>query len=257
MSVSSHEKLRPLLERWIPATVMTSAHLRALGVTPQHTQKYVASKWIEAVGVGAFKRPSDTLTWQGALYSLQSQLGLQVHVGARTAMEAGGVSHYARLGKVTIFLLSSPGTNLPVWFKAQDWPETICHFQSKFLPPDEGLTTTDDGGFALRTSTSERAVLEMLHLAPRHIDLVEVYQIIEGLRTLRPKMMQRLLEACGSIKVTRLFLFMAEKANLPVLRHLDVSKFNLGSGDRSLVPHGAYNAKYGLILPKELVGLDG
>jgi Transcriptional regulator, AbiEi antitoxin, Type IV TA system len=58
-------------------------------------------------------------------------------------------------------------------------------------------------------------VLEMLHLAPREFDIVEAAHIFEGLVTLRPTLMQSLLDACGSIKVKRLFLYLAERAGLP------------------------------------------
>ena len=75
---------------------------------------------------------------------------------------------------------------------------------------------------------------------------------MEGLQNLRPKLMQELLEFCNSVKVKRLFLFMAEKAHLPVLKHLDVERIALGSGARALVNHGFYDSKYHLILPKEL-----
>jgi len=87
------------------------------------------------------------------------------------------------------------------------------------------------------------------------LDLVEVYQIIEGLQTLRPSLVQELLENCKSIKVKRLFLYMAEKANLPVLKHLKMVKINVGSGDRTIVAEGEYVSKYGLTLPEELVEL--
>jgi hypothetical protein len=72
--------------------------------------------------------------------------------------------------------------------------------------------------------------------------------------SLIPKMMQALLEACESVKVKRLFLYLAERAKLPVMNNLDVSRFDLGKGDRSLTPMGRYVAKYQLLLPKELVG---
>ena len=76
--------------------------------------------------------------------------------------------------------------------------------------------------------------------------------MLEGLRTLRPQLMQSLLEVCTSIKVKRLFLFMAERAALPVAACLDQNSITLGSGDRTLTPGGAYVAKFGLIVPQEL-----
>lgn len=77
--------------------------------------------------------------------------------------------------------------------------------------------------------------------------------IVEGMTSIRPKLMQSLLKQCTSIKVRRLFLYLAERADLPVVRHLEFDRIDLGTGDRSLVPNGRYVAKYQLLLPKELV----
>ena len=65
--------------------------------------------------------------------------------------------------------------------------------------------------------------------------------------------MQSLLEACTSVKVRRLFLYLAERADLPVMRHVKVEQIDLGSGDRSLAKMGRYVPKYRLLLPRELV----
>lgn len=67
---------------------------------------------------------------------------------------------------------------------------------------------------------------------------------MEGLNNLKPSAVQELLEKCTSIKVKRLFLFMADKAGHEWPGHLDMEKVNLGSGKRSLVHDGAYNSKY-------------
>jgi hypothetical protein len=230
--------------------------LRQLGITPQDAQKYVSAHWLESLGKGAFKRPSETVTWQGALYSVQTQLGLPVHVGALSALEISGHSHYLRFAKSTIFLFSPPAITLPQWFRTH-WGSEVRHTQTKLLPADIGLTERNSvEGFPLKNAAPERAILEMLHLAPNEFDLVETALILEGMTTLRPKLMQTLLEACGSVKVKRLFLYLAERAKLPVMTHLDTSRFNLGKGDRSLTCMGRYVAKYQLLLPKELVG-DG
>lgn len=252
MSIARPDKLKRLLSAWEPHTVMTRARLKQLGITPQHTQKYVASGWVEAVGAGAFKRPDARLTWQGALHSLQTQIGLKVHVGALTALAAEGHSHFARPAGETAFLFSEPGATLPKWFREYPWRDQLSLTQTKLLPADLGIREATVGGFTLMTSTPERAILEALHLAPKQIDLVEIYHVLEGLQTLRPKLMQALLEACASIKVKRLFLFMAERAAIPIAARLERSTIALGNGDRTLTPGGAYVAKFGLIVPKEL-----
>ena len=109
--------------------------------------------------------------------------------------------------------------------------------------------------FSIRISSPERAILEYLHLAPDSIDLMECYQVMEGLSTLRPRLMQQRLEECRSIKVKRLFLYMAEKARHEWVKRLELSKLDLGKGPRSIVKGGVYSNKYALNLPKELVQL--
>ena len=78
---------------------------------------------------------------------------------------------------------------------------------------------------------------------------------MEGLTTLRPKLLQPLLEQCSSIKVKRLFLYMAEKAGHDWFQRLDTSKFNLGAGARTVTKGGVYVSSYGLTVPEELVKL--
>ena len=253
MSVSRNEKLKNLLDTWQPHTVVTSVQLNALKISPQHVQNYLKNGWMDAVAAGTFKRPRDTLTWTGALHSLQTQLVLPVYVGAMSALAADGASHYVRIGHETVFLFSAPGVALPAWFKSYQWGMGVSHTQTKLLPLDLGMRDQYFGGFFLRASAPERAILECLHLAPAKVDLVECFQVVEGLLSLRPKLMQELLEACNSIKVKRLFLFMADKAKLPVMQHLDLGKISLGSGNRAVVAEGAYNAKYRMMLPKDLV----
>lgn len=61
---------------------------------------------------------------------------------------------------------------------------------------------------------------------------------------------QILLNACLSIKVKCLFLYLAEKCNLSFLNDLDLSTINLGSGKRVIGEGGTYNAKWLLSLPR-------
>jgi hypothetical protein len=65
--------------------------------------------------------------------------------------------------------------------------------------------------------------------------------------------MQSLLEGCSSVKVKRLFMFLAERAGLPVVAKLARNRIDLGKGVRSIVPKGAYVAKYEIVVPRALV----
>ena len=85
--------------------------------------------------------------------------------------------------------------------------------------------------------------------------MVECYHLMEGLLNLRPTEVQTLLEHCNSVKVKRLFLYMADKAGHAWLKYIDKTKINLGSGDRSLIKDGIYIKNYGIVVPKELADL--
>ena len=63
-------------------------------------------------------------------------------------------------------------------------------------------------------SAPERAILECLLLAPERMDLVETYGLFENLRTLRPQVMQLLLEGCSSVKVRRLWRWRKNERSL-------------------------------------------
>jgi hypothetical protein len=69
--------------------------------------------------------------------------------------------------------------------------------------------------------------------------------------TLRPDKVQLLLELCSSVKVKRLFLYMAEKQNHFWFNDLDLDKINLGAGKRMIVKNGVLDAKYQITVLKE------
>jgi hypothetical protein len=109
---------------------------------------------------------------------------------------------------------------------------------TSFLPSDLGFTDYDAANFKVKIPVVERAILEMLYLTPSVHTLQETYQVMELLGTAKPAVMQNLLEACSSIKVKRLFLYMAERAGLAWFKRRDLSKIDLGRGDREITKGG-------------------
>jgi len=253
MSISNEKKLKNLLERWTSGFAATSAWMKTFGISTQLTQKYLKSGWIEPLGRGAYKKTKDTVEWYGALASIQQQLSLPVNLGGPTALAAHGSAHYVRFGKERVFLFSPLHQKLPKWFKTYDWGNPVEYFATSFLPEKLGISDVDYNGISVRTSSRERAILESLYLSPKHFDLLECYQMLEGMNNIRPNIVQELLVKCKSVRVKRLFLYMAKKAALPVLDFLDLSKVDLGAGDRSIVENGIYNAEYKISIPKELI----
>lgn len=256
MSVENRNKLKNLLLSWVDSSVATSKWLLSQGITPQLAKKYLEHGWLTAIGHGAYKKLNDAVSWQGGLHSLQAQLNLPVHLGGLSALSFHGVSHYVRLGKEPLFLFTPTEAHLPKWFCTHDWGRSVNIVKTNFLPKEIGIKTYRDDNFELKYASVERAILELLYLAPKKIDLVECHQIMIGLQTLRPDLVQTLLEECHSVKVKRLFLYMADAARLPVMKHLNLEKIDLGKGERSIVSHGKYDSKYRLMLPNELINYE-
>lgn len=253
MDTQNESKLKKMLELHKPGTVLLAKWLENLGISRELQKNYKKSGWLEKLGPGAYIRPAEQVTWKGGMYTIQQQAKLELHVGAVTALSLQGQSHYFRVTGEKIFIFSAHKTILPQWFKAHEWGQKVQHIKTSLLPDDLGLTQYDDKNFSIIISASERAILECLYLAPDKLDLKECYHLVEGLSNLRPKLLQVLLEKCSSVKVKRLFLFMASKAQHQWLAFLDLKKMDLGKGDRSIIKGGVYNAQFHISVPKELV----
>lgn len=253
MGVEKRNKLKNLLSKWLDKTIVTAHWLLEQGVSAQLAKRYVESGWMAPIGHGAYKKLDDDLVWQSGVYALQTQLKLPVHVGGLSALSFHGVAHYLRFGKEPLFLFVPQTVYLPKWFNKYDWGRPIVVVRTSFLPQDVGIKAYQEQNIEIKYASVERALLELLYLAPKQIDILECYRIVEGLQNMRPSILQTLLEKCASVKVKRLFLFMADKAQLPAMKHLSLEKIDLGKGDRSIVKHGKYDSKYKLVLPDELV----
>lgn len=246
-------KLNQLLREWPSGTVAVYSWLESRGIDRKLVQKYKKNRWLDVVGAGAFARLGDKVDWRGGLYAIQEQLGLSVHVGGKTALQLLGLAHYLPLGaggRVTLF--GSPGDKMPAWFSRHKWGVKIFYttpnlFSSK---PDLGLTKLDAGAFQIQVSAPERAIMEILHLVPQDESFDESNKLMEGLTTLRPALVQSLLETCTSIKVKRLFMFMAEELNHPWVKKVRLSRVDFGEGKRVIVEGGRFDPKYKITVPR-------
>ena len=256
MNIQNRSKLKILLNKWPQGTVVTSPWLRQRGISRQLVQSYIRAGWIIPLGYGAYQRANIKVKWYEALAGLQQQMNLQVHIGGPTAISILGAAHYLRSNKEKVFLFSSPDISLPKWFYQYPWKQPIEHIKTSFLPPKLVTIKHDYQNTKVTLSCMERAILECLYISPKKFDILECYQIMEGLRLLRPATLQKILMNCNSIRVKRLFLYMADKANLPVFKKLKLKTIHLGKGDRSIVKNGTYNSKYKISLPKELINYE-
>lgn len=72
----------------------------------------------------------------------------------------------------------------------------------------------------------------------------------EGLTSLRPKVINELLLACNSLKVKRLFRFLASHYAYPWSEKLDRSAIDLGKGNRLIVRGGRYDREFRITVPE-------
>jgi hypothetical protein len=252
MSLENNGKLNQLIVDWPAGAVYVTSWLKKSGFSDQLLNRYKKSNWLASVGAGALKRYGDEVTYQGAVYALQKQLGFSVHVGAKTSLALQGKAHYLQLGNVTVTLFGGGDVRLPRWFSQADWQNKTNYYSTSFLPPQLGLIEWELKAFSIKISSPARAIMECLYLVPDKQEVMECYELIEGLTNLRPQQVQELLEACTSVKVKRLFLFLADRAKHTWFEYLDLTKIDLGAGKRSIVTNGVFNNKYQITVPKEL-----
>ena len=247
-------KMNQVFQKWPKGTVATQTWLNKLGVSSKLANWHVGSGWLVRFGARAFIQPGTQVDWRGGLYALQIQLGMTVHVGGLPALELQGRSHYVPLGQPKkVLLVSDRPEQLPSWFRNHDWEASLEHCCLLLFEqvPEEATTYLDSGGFEIVMSSAERAVMEQIHLARSNDDIEHVHQLMEGLSTLRPDIVQGLLENCRSAKVKRFFLWSAQTSGHAWFSRLDPLRIDLGRGKRQIYKGGEFNRQYQITVPKQ------
>lgn len=244
-------KLNHLLKIWPKGTVAVSSWLMEQGVYRQLSKIYEKSSWIEAVGHGAFIHSDDKIDWTGGVYALQEQLNLNVHIGGRTALELQGHMHFVPLGENYPVFLFGLKRSVPSWFRQYQWGHPVRYVYTNCFPykSKTGLTKKDMGTYSITLSSQELAIMEVLYLVDKHETYEHASLLMEGLNTLRPLVVQELLEKTSSIKVKRLFMHFAEWYNYPWVKHIKLSNINFGKGKRVIAKGGCFDSKYNISVP--------
>lgn len=253
-------KINQLLANWPQGTVALQSWLTDQGVSPQLASAYLTSNWLTRIGHGAYIRTNDKVDWKGAVYALQRYANLQVWPGGQTALSIQGYAHFLPLQRETIWLFAAPQTRLPAWIKNHDWGVKLqCHATNLFNLDQANKINYPDlagvkfGEFSISISSLERATFELLYLVSDRSSFTHAAEVMEGLVTLRPAVMEAYLELCNSVKVSRLLLFLAEHYNHAWLARINLNHANLGSGKRQIVKGGVLDNKYQITVPREFL----
>lgn len=276
MSAPSANKLNQL-DRLVPEGLVVDAPwLSSHGYYNSLRARYVASGWLDHLSRNVYRRPRGALDWQQVVVSLQTLLDYPVVVGGRTALELQGFGHYASGPRVihlygqrpppgwldelplSVELRYHNGARLfsaPIQRRCEnlEWAQVAEH-GALCEPQLDSLVNQAVGHqpWPLALSTPERAILEAVDELPRHDSFHQLDMLMEGLSHLRPRRLQTLLEACKSVKVKRLFFFLADRHDHAWLKRLDRNAISLGRGKRVVAQGGKLDPTYQITVPEDL-----
>jgi hypothetical protein len=258
MSDEKITKINNLLRQWPNGVPGTSRWMKSFGISSSLLDRYIKSSWLKRLGNGAYSKLDDEVTWEGAVCALQTQLHLNAYIGGKTALEFFGKIDSIPLGKgAKAFIFSDTSVQkLPGWFLNCNWNRKIIHKRTNLFPEDfsEGIETQDFESFSVKLSGPERAAIEYTYMIKgSDFECEEAKNIFEMLHGLRIKKVQSLLEACNSIKTKRIFMFLAEIADLQWINKVDKSKIDFGSGNREFYKGGKLHPKYLITVPESLL----
>lgn len=278
MNGQKESKLKWLEKELPEGLVVTAAWLEKHGYSRSLRSQYLKSGWLQQPARGVFRRARGDLRWEQVVISLQTLLEFPVVVGGRTALELQGYAHFLSHEIKEIHLYGQ--TPLPGWMAKLSLPTTFVFHKSTRLfrndPITRGLmslswnvrtneTISNDpihGGFnrmpwgqwdwPLTLSTPERALFELLEELPNKESFHVVDKLVEGLASLSPNRLNKLLADCHSVKAKRLFFFFADRHKPAWLKRIDREAIDLGTGDRMLVRGGKFDPVYRITVPEDL-----
>ncbi|TWS99841.1 type IV toxin-antitoxin system AbiEi family antitoxin domain-containing protein [Reyranella sp. CPCC 100927] len=267
------------LERQLPEGLLVdSAWLTEHGFATNLRSHYVATGRLEQPARRVYRRPRGALSWQQVVISLQTLLLRNpLTVGGRTALELQGFTHFLKEAETEIHLYGSKPP--PSWLYTLPlkvrflyhndrtlFRNEPVHFGTTSLAWDMAKNKLSDAAAAtsftvqpwgqwdwpLTLSTPERAILELLDELPARETFHQADKLFEGLTSLRPRRLQKLLGDCKSVKVKRLFFFFAARHAHSWIRFVKRDDFNLGKGKRMLVRGGRLDPVLQITVPEDL-----
>ena len=214
MGISAKQNRIQTLLNSVPRGAPFNIHaLQSIGVSTALAWKYVKGGWLARLGRGLFMFPNDELQRDPCLKFLAHHM-TGLHVGGKTALAWRGVRHNLSAREHLTLWGDGRGT-LPGWFTS--------HFPSRYvgtglfseqLPADFGLQPLPESPDGPLVSVPERALLEMLSEVGLRQGVEEARHIMEGMRSVRPEVLEMLLRNCLRVKVARLCVQWAEELNL-------------------------------------------
>lgn len=203
--------------------------------------------WIESLGRGAYIRKGTKPEILAGVSAICTQTTFKVHLGGMYALDQfHGIRQYIRTG-LQPQVFTSEKKPLPSWF-VSTFENSYDLIKTSFLDNETGLEEHDYLGLKIKVSSVERALLEALFIGD--ISTNEVFQLFEFITVLNIKLMNELLQKCKSIRVKRLFLYLAKQTGYSWYEKVDQESIDLGTGVREIDKTGSYNKEFNIVVDK-------
>jgi hypothetical protein len=256
------------LERLLPDGLLAdAAWLSRHGYSTSLLSQYVGAGWLQHPSRQVYRRSRNPVTWQQAVVSLQTLLLNDLVVGGRSALQMQGFAHYWPIGDMRKVYLYGPQYP-PAWLGKLPLETAFVyrnnqrlfrhpagienHGLAKPVASEKGRVSQPWEGWELILSCPERALLELLDELPNRETFHEVDMALEGLTSLSPRRLEILLLDCRSVKVKRLFFFLADRHQHGWFKHIKTGLIDLGKGKRMLVQGGKLDPRYQITVPEDL-----
>lgn len=264
--VPKYSILRTNLGSLVPEGLIVSRKsLVRKGIRRSSIDNALRSGLIVSVWPGIYARSGVELKPEDVVASLQ-RMGSDLVVGGTSALELRGRNYYVPLRASRTVQLHGCDRLRP-WVNTLNIPEKFRRCSTARLLKRGGRMPQDDsygqrfpfvalwpwGRWTVRISTTERALFEVLHGVPSRDSFEDAELLMQGLPDLSPTCLERLLRRTRSVKVKRLFFWLAERQGFAWASRLDPSNFDLGSGKRVIQRSGKLVAKYGITVPEVMV----
>lgn len=228
MATINRNRLKQLLAQLPPGAPITSQQLSNLGISADLAVHYVRAGWLDRLARGVYLRRADTLLLHPALQMLEQKIS-GLHVGGKSALDWHGIRHFVRPHSM-LHLYGWNAACLPEWFEEK----FASDYHRKRLFEEDATSMLHVARFqndrdAPLVSSRERALLELLSEVGVRQPLSEARELIEGMHTLRARVLTELLQKCTSVKTVRLCLMLGEEFSLPWAQKLNRAELPTGS----------------------------
>lgn len=270
-STTSHDHgakgaYKQLLKALLPYGMLaTKKWLAEQGLSTHAIDNAVKTETLLLLATGVYSQYSRSVSWEGVVASMQrmdmsSSASLpSVIVGGLSALSLSGLSQYLSLGNTPRIHLYAQG-KLPSWLGRLSlpveydghrtntlWPEWLIK-DKRFIRLHEWKAELPPVYF----SCPEKALLELLADLPGAVSFEHADELMQGLVNLSPGKLDILLKACKSVKVKRLFFWLAKRQAYPWFHKLNVGDYELGSGKRVVAKGGKLDSDYLITVPLHL-----